>query len=175
MAKLSDFATLEYDVTKPNHFFEYLDTRFGTLQICADQDGVTSIRFVKDKCKTSNRCLNTQQAVAQLGEYFAGERTQFSLSLNTKGTDFQHQVWRQLTTIEYGKTCSYADIAKGIDNPKAVRAVGAANGRNPFTIVVPCHRVIGSNGKLTGYAWGTSIKAGLLELEQRVVLSNPTR
>jgi methylated-DNA-[protein]-cysteine S-methyltransferase len=174
MAKLSNIATLEYDVTKPNHFFEYLNTRFGTLEICADLDGVTSIRFVKDKCKTSNRCFNTQQAVAQLGEYFAGERTQFSLNLSTKGTDFQHQVWRQLTTIEYGKTCSYADIAKGIDNPKAVRAVGAANGRNPFTIVVPCHRVIGSNGKLTGYAWGTSIKAGLLELEQSVVLSNPT-
>ncbi|AGH42695.1 methylated-DNA--[protein]-cysteine S-methyltransferase [Paraglaciecola psychrophila] len=175
MAKLPNIATLEYDVTKPNHFFEYLDTRFGTLEICADQDGVTSIRFVTDMCKTSNRCLNTQQAVAQLGEYFAGARTQFSLDLNTKGTNFQHQVWRQLTTIEYGKTLSYADIAKDIGNPKAVRAVGAANGRNPFTIVVPCHRVIGSNGKLTGYAWGTSIKAGLLELEQRVVLSNPTR
>jgi methylated-DNA-[protein]-cysteine S-methyltransferase len=141
-------------MTKPNHFFEYIDTRFGTLEICADLDGITSIRFVKDKCKNSNRCLNTQQAVVQLGEYFAGERTQFNLSLNTKGTD--------------------ADIAKGIDNPKAVRAVGAANGRNPFTIVVPCHRVIGSNGKLTGYAWGTSIKAALLELEQSVVLSNPT-
>jgi len=174
MAKLSNIATLEYDVTKPNHFFEYLDTSFGTLEICADLDGVSSIRFVKEKCNTSNRCLNTQQAVAQLEEYFAGTRTQFSLNLNAKGTDFQHQVWRQLTTIEYGQTCSYADIAKGIDNPKAVRAVGAANGRNPLTIVVPCHRVIGSNGKLTGYAWGTSIKAGLLELEKSVVLSNPT-
>lgn len=161
-------------MTDNNPFFEYLDTQFGTLEVCADQDGITSIRFVKDKSKITRCCLNTQQAVAQLIEYFAGERTQFNLNLNAKGTDFQHQVWRQLTTIEYGQTCSYADIAKGIDNPKAVRAVGAANGRNPLTIVVPCHRVIGSNGKLTGYAWGTSIKAGLIELEKSVVLSNPT-
>jgi methylated-DNA-[protein]-cysteine S-methyltransferase len=156
-------------MTDNNPFFEYLDTQFGTLEVCADQDGITSIRFVKDKSKITRCCLNTQQAVAQLIEYFAGERTQFNLNLNAKGTDFQHQVWRQLTTIEYGKTCSYADIAKGINNPKAVRAVGAANARNPLTIVVPCHRVIGSNGTLTGYAWGTSIKAGLLALEHSPV------
>jgi methylated-DNA-[protein]-cysteine S-methyltransferase len=151
---------------KANNFVEYLDSKFGTLQVCADQEGVTSIGFVTDNLKATNSCLFTQQAVAQLEEYFAGKRTQFDLSLNPKGTDFQQQVWQQLVTIEYGQTCSYADIAKAINNPKAVRAVGAANGRNPLTIVVPCHRVIGSNGKLTGYAWGTSIKAGLLELEQ---------
>lgn len=156
-------------MTKNNDFVEYLDSKFGTLEICADQVGITSIRFVNDKSKTPIGCLFTQQAVAQLDEYFAEKRTQFNLSLNPKGTDFQHQVWRQLVTIGYGKTCSYADIAKGINNPKAVRAVGAANGRNPITIVVPCHRVIGSNGKLTGYAWGTAIKAGLLELEQSVL------
>jgi methylated-DNA-[protein]-cysteine S-methyltransferase len=156
-------------MTKTNNFVEYLDSQFGTLEVCADQEGVTSIGFIKDNVKATKSCLFTQQAVAQLGEYFAGKRTQFDLNLNPKGTDFQHQVWQQLVTIEYGKTCSYADIAKGINNPKAVRAVGAANGRNPLTIVVPCHRVIGSNGKLTGYAWGTSIKAGLLELEQSVV------
>lgn len=157
-----------------NDFIEYLDTTFGILEVCADQDGISSICFVPEKCRAISKCLHTQQAVEQLEEYFAGTRTQFNLNLNAEGTDFQHQVWRQLTTIEYGQTCSYADIAKGIDNPKAVRAVGAANGRNPLTIVVPCHRVIGSNGKLTGYAWGTSIKAGLLELEKSVVLSNPT-
>jgi methylated-DNA-[protein]-cysteine S-methyltransferase len=153
-------------VIKDNDFVEYLDSKFGTLKVCADQDGVSSISFIQDRCEASNRCLFTQQTVEQLQEYFAGKRTQFDLSLNAKGTDFQQQVWQQLTTIEYGQTCSYADIAKGIDNPKAVRAVGAANGRNPLTIVVPCHRVIGSNGSLIGYAWGTSIKAGLLELEQ---------
>jgi methylated-DNA-[protein]-cysteine S-methyltransferase len=169
MAELPNISTLEYGVTKNNHFIEYLDTQFGILEVCADQDGISSIGFVQQKCKAISKCLHTQQAIKQLEEYFAGNRTQFNLNLNAKGTDFQHQVWRQLTTIKYGQTCSYADIAKGIDNPKAVRAVGAANGRNPLTIVVPCHRVIGSNGKLTGYAWGTSIKAGLLELEKSVV------
>lgn len=156
-------------MNKTINFVEYLDSNFGTLEVCADQDGITSIGFVKDHIKANHSSELTNQAVAQLGEYFAGKRTQFDLSLNPKGTDFQHQVWQQLGTIEYGQTCSYADIARGINNPKAVRAVGAANGRNPLTIVVPCHRVIGSNGKLTGYAWGTSIKAGLLELEQSVV------
>jgi methylated-DNA-[protein]-cysteine S-methyltransferase len=156
-------------VIKSNDCVEYLDSKFGTLEICADQVGVSSIGFVKNILKVTNSCEFTKQAVAQLTEYFAGKRTQFDLNLNPKGTDFQHQVWQQLGTIEYGQTCSYADIAKGINNPKAVRAVGAANGRNPLTIVVPCHRVIGSNGKLTGYAWGTSIKAGLLELEQNDV------
>jgi methylated-DNA-[protein]-cysteine S-methyltransferase len=169
MAKLLNIPTLEHGMTENNPFFEYLDTQFGTLEVCADQDGITSIRFVKDKSKITRCCLNTQQAVEQLIEYFAGKRTQFNLNLNAKGTEFQRQVWRQLTTIEYGQTCSYTDIAKGINNPKAVRAVGAANGRNPLTIVVPCHRVIGSNGTLTGYAWGTSIKAGLLALEHNSV------
>lgn len=156
-------------MTNKSDFVEYMDTKFGTLEVCADQEGVTSIRFTQDKSKTTNACLHTQQTIEQLKEYFAGKRTQFNLRLNAKGTDFQNQVWRQLATIEYGQTCSYADIAKSINNPKAVRAVGAANGRNPLTIVVPCHRVIGSNGTLTGYAWGTSIKAGLLELEQSAV------
>ncbi|WP_339719171.1 methylated-DNA--[protein]-cysteine S-methyltransferase [uncultured Paraglaciecola sp.] len=154
---------------KTHHFVEYLDSKFGTLEVCADQEGITSIGFVKDNVKATNSSKLTQQAVTQLEEYFAGKRTQFDLNLNPRGTEFQHQVWQQLGTIEYGKTCSYADIAKGINNPKAVRAVGAANGRNPLTIVVPCHRVIGSNGKLTGYAWGTTIKAGLLELERSSV------
>lgn len=148
------------------HFIEYLPCKFGILQVCADQIGVTSISFIKDRSQATKLNPHTQQATKQLAEYFAGHRTAFELSLNAKGTTFQQQVWQQLVTIPYGQTCSYADIASAIDNPKAVRAVGAANGRNPLTIVVPCHRVIGSNGSLTGYAWGTSIKAGLLELEK---------
>ena len=167
MAKLSNLSTLEYGVTKNNNYCEYVDSKFGALEVCANQYGLTSIRFIQEKSNTTNRCLFTQQAVEQLQEYFAGKRTQFDLSLNAQGTTFQHQVWQELRTIRYGQTCSYADIAKNIKNPKAVRAVGAANSRNPLTIVVPCHRVIGSNGKLTGYAWGISIKAGLLELEQK--------
>lgn len=154
-------------MTEKSDFIEYMDSKFGTLEICANQDGITSISFVKDKFSASNKCSHTQQAAEQLKEYFTGQRVKFDLKLNVTGTRFQQQVWQQLMDIPYGQTCSYADIARAINNPKAVRAVGAANGRNPLTIVVPCHRVIGSNGTLTGYAWGTSIKAGLLKLEQR--------
>lgn len=145
---------------------EYLDSKFGKLAIYANSGGISAIRFVDSQQTETVSNQHTQQAVEQLTAYFNGQRDQFDLTLNPTGTDFQQQVWRQLVAIPYGQTCSYADIAKQINNPKAVRAVGAANGRNPITIVVPCHRVIGSNGKLTGYAWGTSIKAGLLELEQ---------
>jgi methylated-DNA-[protein]-cysteine S-methyltransferase len=147
-------------------YTDYLVSTFGTLEIIADQGGLTAIRFVQDTPADTHPSVHTRQAVQQLEEYFAGQRVKFKLTLNPTGTTFQQQVWQQLLKVSYGQTCSYADIARGIDNPKAVRAVGAANGRNPLTIVVPCHRVIGSNGTLTGYAWGTDIKAGLLQLEQ---------
>ncbi|WP_299076059.1 methylated-DNA--[protein]-cysteine S-methyltransferase [uncultured Paraglaciecola sp.] len=159
-------------MSSKHQFIEYLGSQFGTLEICADNNGITSIAFVSDRSKLTNSSFNTQQAAAQLREYFAGNRTQFELQLAPQGTPFQQLVWQQLTTIAYGQTCSYGDIAKAINNPKAVRAVGAANGRNPLTIVVPCHRVIGSNGSLTGYAWGTAIKAGLLALENTLTLDH---
>lgn len=108
------------------------------------------------------------QAVTQLSEYFAGSRTQFSLVLAAEGTKFQQQVWQALQHIPYANSCSYAVIADFIQNPKAVRAVGAANGRNPLAIVVPCHRVIGNNGSLTGYAGGLARKVWLLQHEQRI-------
>ena len=158
---------MEYGMSK-QHFIEYLNTRLGTLKICADEQGITAILFVTHTEQHTIPNHHTQQAATQLIEYLAGTRTRFDLSLNPVGTVFQQQVWKQLLTIPYGQTCSYADIAKKINNPKAVRAVGAANGRNPITIIVPCHRVIGSNGKLTGYAWGTEIKAELLTLEHSI-------
>ena len=102
---------------------------------------------------------------AQLGEYFAGERTSFDLALSPSGTDFQLRVWQQLRTIPYGVTCSYADIARGIGATNGFRAVGLANGRNPISIVVPCHRVIGADGSLTGYGGGIERKRFLLDLE----------
>jgi len=105
------------------------------------------------------------EAERQLGEYFAGTRTGFDLPLDPLGTDFQRRVWRALLTIPYGQTRSYADIARQIGSPAAVRAVGAANGRNPISIVTPCHRVIGSTGQLTGFAGGLETKAYLLNLE----------
>jgi len=106
------------------------------------------------------------KAIKQLEEYFAGRRTTFELPISASGTDFQRRVWQALTTIPYGETCSYQDLANAIGNPKAVRAVGLANGKNPVSVIVPCHRVIGKNGKLTGYAGGVERKAKLLKLEQ---------
>jgi methylated-DNA-[protein]-cysteine S-methyltransferase len=111
----------------------------------------------------SNELLD--QAEDQLRAYFAGKLRQFHIPLDMQGTDFQKQVWRQLQEIPYGETRSYRQIAAAIGRPNAVRAVGAANGSNPLAIVVPCHRVIGSSGKLTGYGGGLPLKKRLLELE----------
>lgn len=102
---------------------------------------------------------------AQLNEYFAGKRTDFDVTLATQGTAFQQAVWHALTAVPFGHTQSYSDIANALSNPKAVRAVGAANGKNPISIIVPCHRIIGANGKLTGYAGGLDRKQWLLEHE----------
>ncbi len=112
-------------------------------------------------------CEPLRQAADQLGRYFAGERLQFTCSLDLHGTPFQLKVWNALTRIPYGETRSYAEIAREIGHPSAVRAVGAANGANPVAIIVPCHRVIGSNGSLTGYGGGLPTKAWLLALEKK--------
>lgn len=104
-------------------------------------------------------CIN------ELNEYFNGERRRFTVPLDTQGTHFQRQVWRALMDVEFGQSKSYQDIALAINNPKAVRAVGAANGKNPISIIVPCHRIIGANGKLTGYAGGLERKEWLLKHE----------
>jgi methylated-DNA-[protein]-cysteine S-methyltransferase len=104
-------------------------------------------------------------ALEQLEQYFDGDRRDFDLALAAPGTDFQHRVWDELRRIDYGSTSSYAEIAERMGNSKAVRAVGAANGRNPISIVVPCHRVIGSDGTLTGYAGGLAAKEWLLRHE----------
>src|SRR5215813_5392769 len=108
-----------------------------------------------------------REAERQLAEYFAGKRTQFELPLDPRGTEFQKKVWLRLRKIPFGKTQTYLDIAKAIGSPKASRAVGGATGRNPLSIVVPCHRVIGTNGTLTGFGGGLPTKAKLLELEAR--------
>lgn len=107
----------------------------------------------------------TNEAATQLMEYFAGKRRTFSLPLAPKGTPFQKEVWQALSSIPYGQTRSYADIAAQVGRPKAFRAVGMANNRNPIPVVIPCHRVVGSSGDMVGYAYGTKIKRYLLELE----------
>jgi methylated-DNA-[protein]-cysteine S-methyltransferase len=146
------------------YFYEHVDTELGLMEIKASDLGVKSIHFVTsaNEVRTNSVSSATKQ---QLMEYFAKQRQVFDLPLDADGTDFQKKVWQELIKIPYGQTCTYGDIAKAIDNPKGMRAVGLANGKNPLTIVVPCHRVIGANGKLTGYAHGTERKAKLLGLE----------
>lgn len=107
------------------------------------------------------------RAVRQMEEYLAGKRKAFDLPLDVEGTEFQKKVWKELSRIPYGRTCSYRDVARRIKQEKAVRAVGTANGRNPVCIIVPCHRVIASDGSLGGYTAGLEIKSKLLEIEKR--------
>ncbi|QUJ69893.1 methylated-DNA--[protein]-cysteine S-methyltransferase (plasmid) [Photobacterium sp. GJ3] len=146
-------------------FRQLVDTPIGWLAVVADASAILTIEFdATEKPEDMDNAI-TQAGVQQLTEYFAGQRTTFDLPLNMAGTDFQQEVWQTLTAVPFGVTCSYADIASRIARPKAVRAVGAANGRNPIPIVVPCHRIIGSSGTLTGYAGGLDKKQWLLAHE----------
>lgn len=147
-----------------SHYSDYLSTPLGLMEVKANGKAVESIHFV-DHSAAPHANTITDLAKQQLEAYFAGDLQEFDLPLAPQGTEFQQQVWTALRTIEYGRTCSYADIATKIRRPKAMRAVGAANGKNPLTIVVPCHRVIGRDGSLTGYASGTERKAWLLNHE----------
>lgn len=147
---------------------QHLDTPIGRLNIVANDEAVTAIEFHADPAAAQAPNAITRQCCHQLSDYFTGKRTEFDLPLKAHGTAFQHQVWQALIDIPYGETCSYSAIADQIDNPKAVRAVGAANGRNPIPVIVPCHRVIGRSGRLTGYAGGLDIKVWLIEHEKKV-------
>ena len=147
-------------------YLEYIDSPIGAVEIRASDAGVCSVYFVTEsKLKKGQTNHWTQTCKTQLLEYFGGHRKVFDLELDQQGTDFQQQVWQALLTIPFGHLASYSDIAKQIQNPKAVRAVGAANGKNPISVIVPCHRVIGSNGTLTGYAGGIARKQWLLQHE----------
>lgn len=142
---------------------------FGQISISADDDALTYISlsgqiFPKVKEKETPLIL---RAAEQLAEYFSGSRKSFSLPLNPCGTVFQKKVWQSLQDIPYGEMRSYKDIALAIGNPKACRAVGMANNRNPLAIIIPCHRVIGANGKLVGYAGGIALKQKLLMFEHQ--------
>lgn len=146
----------------------YLSTKVGWLRIEADDDGLTAIEFVKQPKISSDGIVDNphlKDAYKQLSEYFRGERSEFSLRLNPKGTDFQKAVWKGLTTIPFGTTASYKDLAILVGRPGGARAVGMANNKNPLPIVVPCHRVIGANGDLVGYAPGVDLKRQLLTME----------
>jgi len=152
----------------------YYQTPLGWAEIMADDEAILRIELVDqprhkdllDKKNVDSGVL--KKCIKELDEYFRGERKNFSVKLKKQGTDFQKNVWDALETIPFGKTVSYEDIAMKIGNKKAVRAVGLANGKNPHWIIVPCHRVIGKSGKLTGYASGLDRKEWLLEHEKRV-------
>jgi len=150
-------------------YIEYMDSPVGEIEITASDTGICGVAFVtKSKLSTdANHRSNqwTQSCRLQLNDYFSGSRKSFDLVLEQHGTPFQKQVWQALLTIPFGQLASYRDMAQLINNPKAVRAVGAANGKNPISIIVPCHRVIGSNGTLTGYAGGLERKQWLLQHE----------
>ena len=153
--------------------FTTVDSPLGVILLVGNGQGLTELEF-QDGTKPT--AINAEwerddshfmEEVGQIKAYFAGERQQFDLQLAPKGTAFQQEVWRALRAIPYGQTISYGELAHRIGRPKAARAVGAANGANPLALIVPCHRVIGSNGRLTGYRGGLSIKEALLAHEQQ--------
>ena len=154
--------------------YMYMDSPVGALKLVAHDHALVAVMWDNEdhkRVRLAELIENIQHPLLlkvkqQLEQYFAGQRQQFNLPLDFQGTDFQQQVWRALLTIPYGETRSYKDIALQIGNQKAVRAVGAANGRNPISIIAPCHRVIGSGGALVGFAGGLDKKQILLSLEQ---------
>lgn len=156
------------------HVFKTIWSPVGELTLVADARGLAAILWEKDRPGRVRLGSLTEDAEhpvlveteRQLGEYFAGKRRTFDVPLSFSGSDFQKQVWGALLTIPFGETRSYGEIAQQVGRPTASRAVGAANGRNPISIIAPCHRVVGSTGKLTGFAGGLDAKKYLLELEQ---------
>lgn len=152
-------------------YYCYLETPIGDLLLGGDDEGLAVVGFPEGSMRLepeSDWIFNEKpflEARRQLDEYFAGKRREFDLPLKPTGTEFQLQVLEELQKIPYGITCSYRDIAERIGRPKAVRAVGAANGRNPIPVIIPCHRVIGTSGDLTGFGGGLPTKEALLRLE----------
>lgn len=153
-------------------YYDIMPSPLGPLTLVADADGLREICFESEQRpnaedgwqRDAGRLANAR---TQLAEYFAGRRTRFDLPLHPRGTPFQREVWDELVRIPFGITISYGELAQRIGKPKAVRAVGAANGRNPIPIIIPCHRVIGADHSLTGYGGGLWIKRALLGLEGR--------
>ena len=153
-------------------YYCYFESPLGTLLLTGN-DMLESLNFpigktraepAKDWVYSKEKFMTT---LSQLEAYFKGELTRFDLELNVQGTDFQKTVWQELVRIPYGETISYGELAKRIKNPNASRAVGMANGKNPISIIIPCHRVIGKDGSLTGFGGGLEVKKKLLDLEKR--------
>lgn len=157
--------------------YRMIDSPIGPLTLAGDGDVLTNLRMVDqtyepDRADWVRDDSAFQDAVDQLTAYFAGDLQEFDLDIEMAGTEFQRKVWNALRTIPYGETRSYGEIAEQIGSPNAFRAVGLANGHNPIAVIVPCHRVIGANGSLTGFGGGLERKSALLELERET--ANPT-
>ena len=144
----------------------YYKTPIGTAKIVGDENGISSVSVLDEEIENSKKIPDCMQdCILQLNEYFNKKRTDFNLKLNPKGTEFQKKVWDELLKVPYGKTRTYLEQSKNFGDVKAIRAVASANGKNPIWIIIPCHRIIGSDGSLTGYAGGIWRKKWLLELE----------
>ncbi|MCK5637329.1 MAG: methylated-DNA--[protein]-cysteine S-methyltransferase [Flavobacteriaceae bacterium] len=151
---------------KDNFDIAFYKTPIGTAKIVGDKNGIISVSVLDDEIAPSKTTPNSlKDCVLQLEEYFNNKRTEFNLKLNLKGTEFQKKVWQELQNIPFAKTISYLQQSKNMEDIKAIRAIASANGKNPIWIIIPCHRVIGSNGSLTGYAGGIWRKKWLLEHE----------
>lgn len=150
-------------------YVSYLDSPIGFIRILSNGKAIKEIRFI-DTDGPEDPDVHTESARTQLREYFEGLRDSFQLELEPEGTDFERSVWKELLEIPSGKTCSYGDIARAIGDAKASQAVGRANGKNPISIVIPCHRVIGADKKLTGYAGGLERKEWLLKHEGALLI-----
>lgn len=152
--------------------YRYMESPVGRLLLAGDGEGLRAVLFqqgpkaAEPEADWEFDAAALGEAVEQLEAYFAGSRREFALPLAPRGTAFQLRVWEELQRIGYGETISYVELATRVGNPKASRAVGLANGQNPISIIIPCHRVIGANGKLTGYGGGLPIKEALLRLER---------
>ena len=148
-------------------FYSYYESPIGLMEMKATEEDLISVEFVEKIRNVETENGVTKECGKQLKEYFFGKRKEFNLPIKLEGTEFQQKVWRELCKIQYGKISTYKEMAKNAGNVKAVRAVGTAIAKNPIAIIVPCHRVIGSNGSMTGYAYGISKKEKLLDFEAK--------
>lgn len=168
MAQLFNLSIMESRLV----YTDYMESPLGLVEFKASEVGITQVIFCGAQTVAINTNKITDCCKQQLNEYFDGQRKTFDVAIDPTGTDFQKLVWKNLSKIPFGQTYSYLDIAKMVDRPKGSQAVGVANGRNPISIIVPCHRVIGSNGSLTGYAGGIERKLWLLKHEGITVKSS---
>ena len=152
------------DIDKKYFYVDYLEREIGIIKIVADSSAIINVSLQKEKNQIRENRF-TEEAKKQLASYFAGKLTNFDLPINPEGTDFQKAVWDELLKIPYGQLLSYSNIAEKIKNPKAVRAVGNAVGRNPILIIIPCHRIIRSEGELGGFSAGIEVKKKLHRIE----------